>query len=295
MIDLSFTARSGARIELGIWVLSLALLVASGVSVTASEIRVSDGIGREVALAATASRVVSLAPHVTEMLFALGAGEHVVATVRFADYPPAARAVPRIGDAFSVSLEALLATEPELVLAWAYGSPAWLVPRLRDLGVPLYLSGPRRLEDIGPELVAMGTLVGKSESARRLAAELARELETLGHETGGRRTFFQVSWKPIYTVSSENIIGAALSRCATNVFADLAQSSPQVSLEAVLVKRPERIVVTVDEAHPETQWREFWRAWGWEDRLVFVPADLLSRPGPRMVEGVKIMCRGLAL
>ncbi len=280
--------------KLALSAFGLVVLAVSGISVTASEIRVTDAVGRKVALAASASRVVSLAPHVTEMLFALGAGERVVATVRFADHPRAARDVPRIGDAFSVSLEALLASEPDLVLAWAYGSPAWLVPRLEELGVPLFLSGPRRLEDIGAELLAMGALVGKSVTARRLAAQLASELEALGHETGGPRTFFQVSWNPIYTVSDDNIIGAALSRCAINVFGDLPQSSSQVSLEAVLARRPERIVVTVDEAHPVVQWREFWRAWGWEDRLVFVPADLLSRPGPRMVEGVKIMCQGLA-
>lgn len=272
----------------------LVLLGLSAASLGAAEIRVTDAVGREVVLAAPAARVVSLAPHVTEMLFALGAGERIVATVRFADYPPQARSLPRIGDAFSVSMEALLASRPDLVLAWAYGSPAWLRKRLPELAIPLFLSGPRHLEDIGTEAVAIGKLVGEPENARRLAARLAREIEKLGRGSQRPRTFFQVSWDPIYTVSNSNIIGAALSRCAVNVFGDLGPSSPQVSLEAVLAERPQRIVVTVDDAHPVAKWEEFWRQWGWQDRLVFVPADLLSRPGPRMVEGVSMMCGRLA-
>ena len=135
------------------------------------------------------------------MLFAIGAGHRVVATVRFADYPPEARNVARIGDAFSVSLEALLASDPELVVAWASGSPSWLVPRLDDLGVPLYLSAPSRLEDIGPELVAMGALVGETANAEALAALLDREIDAFGDTLAtGPRTFFQISRNPIYTV-----------------------------------------------------------------------------------------------
>jgi iron complex transport system substrate-binding protein len=259
------------------------------------EVRVTDALGREVALARPATRVVSLAPHTTEMLFALGVGERVVATVRFADYPPEARAVPRIGDAFSVSLEALLAKRPEIVFAWATGSPHWLVPRLEDFGIPLYLSGPTRLEDIPEELAEMGALVGAGERARELSAALEREIDELADTQGKRpRAFVQISMSPIYTVSDTHIIGAAMRRCAINVFGDLAQPSPQVSLEAVLAKRPERLVVTVDATHPASGWEEFWAQWGWQERLVFVSADLLSRPGLRMIEGVKRMCAELS-
>lgn len=271
------------------------MFLAIAVSIqAAAEVRVTDAVGRELVLANPAQRVVSLAPHTTEMLFALGAGDRIVATVRFADHPPEARRVPRIGDAFSVSLEALLASEPELVVAWASGSPTWLVTRLDALGVPLYLSAPTRLTDIGRELLAMGALLGEASNAETLAATLQREIDALGDALAtAPRTFFQISRNPIYTVSDQHIIGAAMRRCALNVFGELNQASPQVSLEAVVAMQPERIVVTVDEAHTIASWKKFWGQWGWEARLVFVPADLLSRPGPRMVEGVKIMCEGL--
>ena len=131
-----------------------------------AEIRVTDDAGEEVVLERPARRIVSLAPNITELLFAAGAGNTVVGVTEFSDYPEAARSIPRIGGGAGLDLEAILALQPDLVVAWQSGNPAAQVERLRSLGITLFLSEPRRLVDVPATLLRLGQLAGTEVAAQ---------------------------------------------------------------------------------------------------------------------------------
>ena len=137
----------------------LLLLVAPLVS---AEIRVRDALGRELVLEQPARRVISLAPHITEVVFAAGAAEQLVGTVSYSDYPPAARDVPRVGTYDTINFESILALQPDLVLAWRSGSSEEAIARLQALGIKVFVQEPRALEDVATALRDVGTLTGNS-------------------------------------------------------------------------------------------------------------------------------------
>lgn len=283
--------------------LVIALLVAFAAIAPAlgAPLRVEDDVGRTVVLARPAQRIVSLAPHATEMLFAVGAGARVVATVAYSDYPPAARAIPRIGGSAGLDLERIVALQPDLVVAWASGSPARAIERLRDLGIPVYLTEPRRLGDVARNLERLGQLVGNEARARARADALRARTRSLAARYADRapvRVFYQVLDPQLITVNGEHLISEVLRLCGgENVFAGLPALAPVVNIEAVLHADPEAILA----GGTPKGWRT-WRA-RWRERtaltavrrgaLYFIPADLLHRHGPRILEGAERVCRAL--
>lgn len=277
---------------------ALTLLIAPAGAAT---VRVQDDSGRVVALSRPAQRIVSLAPHATEMLFAVDAGARVVATVAHSDYPPAARAVPRVGGSAGVDLERILALQPDLVVAWASGSPARAIARLRDLGIPVYLTEPRALDDIAGNLERLGRLAGNEATARARADELRKRMRELTARYAGRstvRVFYQVLDPQLITINGDHLISDVLRRCGgENVFAGLPALAPVVSEEAVLHADPEAIVAGGIEADWRS-WRARWRALPVltavrRNALFFISADLLHRHGPRMLDGAARLCRAL--
>ncbi len=268
-----------------------------------AEVAVQDDSGQWVRLAQPARRIVSLAPHLTENLFAAGAGEHLVGTVARSDYPPAARTLPQVGTYPRVDLEALLALKPDLVLAWQSGNAPVQIEKLRALGVPLYISQPDRIEDIAREVERLGTLAGTSAQAGTVAAQMRTRLADLRARFGHRgeapvRTFYQVWHQPIVTVAGTQIIGAAIRLCGgENVFATLPQLAPHVTVEAVVTANPEAIVVSgQDEQRPA--WLDDWRRWPSitavaRGNLFFVPARQIQRHTPQFFDGVEALCRQL--
>src|ERR671922_216703 len=161
-----------------------------------------DSDGRRVSLARPAERIVSLAPHVTEQLFAAGAGAKVVAASEYSDYPEEAKRLPRVASSGAVNLEMVLALKPDLVVAWRLEATAAALVRLESLGVPVFYSEPRRLAQIPGMIEALGELAGTADTGKALAASLRRELARLDATYRSRRpgsVFYQIAERPRMT------------------------------------------------------------------------------------------------
>jgi iron complex transport system substrate-binding protein len=248
---------------------------------------------------AGAERIVSLAPSLTELAFAAGAGSRVVGTVDYSDYPDAARTIPRVGDAFRVDFERLLALRPDAVLTWEPGTPHGVVQRLRDLHLNVVTVTTYNLADVAKGLRTIGALAGTQEPAEKAAIAYEREIEHLRAEYSGKasiRIFLQINDRPLYTVNGRQIMSEVLALCGgRNVFAELNDLAPQISVEAVIATNPQVILSTGDSQRESlTQWRR------WKtlvavraNNLYQVSADDLARPTPRLAHGAQTVCRTL--
>ncbi|MFY9329600.1 MAG: cobalamin-binding protein [Georgfuchsia sp.] len=263
-----------------------------------ADIVVKDDSGAEVHLKQPAKRVIALTPHIAETLMAAGAGERLVGTVQFSDYPAAVKKLPRIGSYARLDMEAIVALKPDLVIGWQSGNTPAHIEKIRQLGIPVYLSQPNRIEDIAHDLESYGQLMGNEEGGRAAAAFRAR-LEALRTQYSNQpkvRVFYEVWKEPLMTVGSTQIISDAIRLCGgENVFGQLRQMAPTVTVEAVLAANPEAIVASgMDEARPE--WLDDWRRWPQltavaRDNLYFIPPDIIQRHTPRLLDGAERLCQ----
>ena len=266
----------------------------------AQPITVTDDRGRAIALGAPAQRIVTLAPSLAELAFAAGAGGKLVGVARYTDYPPAARGIPRIGDAARVDFERIVALKPDLILAWKSGNPAADVARLEGLGYPAFVSEPARLADIPRLLRAIGALAATTQAAERAASEYFDNIDRLRMEYSGRlrlRVFYQIWHQPLLTVNGAHIISDVIALCGgENVFADVAQLTPAISLEAVIAARPD-VVLGGGSAGGEqafvSQWRESVISPLRKLPVFYIDPDLIQRQTPRIVDGAKAVCAAL--
>ena len=261
---------------------------------------VTDDAGRTVELAQPARRIVSLAPHVTEMVYAAGAGGRLVGTVQFSDFPPPAKQVARVGGYSGFDLEAIIALNPDLVIGWPSGNPGTQLDKLKAIGVPLYLSEPRHVDDVATTIERIGALAG-TPAARKEAETLRAGFAALRAHYGQKEAvsvFYQVWDDPLYTVNGEHIISDVIRLCGgRNVFADLPLLAPHVDVEAVLKANPD-VVVASGMATERPEWLDRWRRWPQiaavrHNRLFVIPPDIIQRASPRLLEGAKEMCRAL--
>jgi iron complex transport system substrate-binding protein len=276
-------------------------LVVLGVGLARAEIVVQDDTGATVRLVQPARRIVSLAPHITETLYAAGAGERLVGVVEYSNFPDAATRLPRIGGYSRLDLEAIAALKPDLAIGWASGNSSAHIDKLRALGIPVYLVEPVRIEDVATNLERYGELAGTQPVASVAAANYRNRLADLRAQYGARpkvRTFYQIWKQPLMTVGGGQIISDAIRLCGgENVFAGLRALAPTVSVEAVIAADPEAIVASgMDEARPE--WLDDWRQWRAmtavkRDNLFFIPPDLIQRHTPRLAEGAAQLCSHL--
>ncbi|MGM0594624.1 MAG: cobalamin-binding protein [Pseudomonadota bacterium] len=263
---------------------------------------VEDDTGKVVRLDAPAMRIVSLAPHATEQLFAIGAGGQVVGAVDYSDYPEAAKAVPRVGGYSRLDIEAILALKPDLVVAWESGNDERHLEKLEALGLTLYRSEPRELQDIPAAMRRLGVLSGHTKQAEQQASAFLDTLERLAEmnrERPPQRVFYQIWNRPLMTINGEHLISDVIALCnGKNVFAELPTLTPKVSEEAVLMADPDIIIASgMGEARPE--WVDEWRRWEQlsavkNDRLEFIPPDLIQRATPRLLDGAERLCRMLS-
>ena len=254
-----------------------------------------EGLGER----AHAHRIVALTPGLAELIYAVGAETSLVATVDYADYPDAAKRVPRVGDAFRVDMEKLLALKPDLVLAWTSGTPPNTVAQIRSLGLRVESIEERRFDDVGAALLRMGELTGREAAAKQAAQAFAQGIQALRDRYAQRRllrVFVQVNREPLYTVNGEHVISDVLSVCrGTNVFADLNQLAPVVGVEAVLKANPD-VILSTDGTAQEV--REDWHVWP-QIRAVklghiyAVSPDTTTRATPRLLQGAQAVCAAL--
>ena len=257
-----------------------------------------DDSGHEVRLKAPAQRIITLAPHAAESLYAAGAGDKLVGTVDYSDYPPAAKKVPRVGGYSRIDLEAVAALKPDLVIAWESGNNLTQVDKLRALGITVYVSQPNKIADIADQLERLGQLAGTEAIAKPAAASFRQRLAALQLANVDKpkvRVFYQIWKAPLMTVGGPQIISDAIRLCGgENVFGHLGQMAPTVSVEAVLEANPEAIIATgMGDASPE--WLHDWDQWTRmtavkRGNLFHINPDIMQRHTPRILDGSEKLC-----
>lgn len=244
----------------------------------------------------SARRIVTLAPHLTELAYSAGAGDRLVGADAYSDYPPEARALPRVGDAFQVDYERLLALRPDLVLVWTTGMPEPVIERIGKLGLRVERVSTARLADISTAIVRIGELAGTPADAERAAETYSGQVAALREKYAGRApitVFYQISEAPLYTVSGHHVISELIELCGgRNIFAELEQVAPPVGLEAVIERDPE-VIITADGAQGEPL--AVWKRWSGIravqlGNLYTVNADRVARSTTRIVAGAEQIC-----
>jgi iron complex transport system substrate-binding protein len=276
----------------------LALAVAAP-SALARPAPVTDDRGKVLRLHAPARRIAVLAPHLVELAFDAGAGSALVGAVRGSDHPAEATRLPVIGDAAGLDVERILALRPDLVLGWRSGNRASDIERLERLGLPVFLSEPRRLRDVPETLRRVGTLAGTRLHAERAAqafeARLARLAVTAAPSSVS--VFVEIWHSPLMTVNGAHLISDVLAACGgRNVFAGMPALAGSVSVESVLAADPEVIIAATPPGQDVlAAWRALPRLRAVQaGRLHAVDPDLLTRATPRILDGVERVCRWLA-
>jgi len=268
-----------------------------------ASISVVDDVGNTVVLQRPAQRIITLSPHLTEMVFAIGAGDRIVGTVTHSDYPAEAQHVPLVGDNLHIDLERVVALKPDLLVVWLHGTAARQLDALRALGIPLFYSEPHDLAQISDTLVSLGRLSGTDAQAQQVATNMRQQLNNLAVQYAHRppiRVFYQVWDKPLYTLNGKHFVSDILRLCGgENIFAGLTTTAPVVSVEAVLQENPEAIV-TGDMRKQEENGLSLWKPYTsllavQRGNLFAFDSDLLVRPGPRIVAGATAVCEKLDL
>lgn len=275
----------------------LACLAAAAVGAAPLELR--DDAGTLHRLEQPAKRVVALAPHLSELVFAAGAGSALVGRDSWSDHPLAARAATDVGDAFRLDLERIVTLRPDLVLAWGGGTPPATIAKLRELKLRVVVLTPSTLDDPARHLEIVGALTGHGEEATAAAARYRHALAALRlreARAAPLRVFYQVNEQPLYTVNGLAPLGQIIALCGgLNPFAALGPLAPVVSEEAVIAADPQVILSAAGEGGSVAALRARWGRWptlAATRRGAFhaLDADLVTRPGPRLPDGATALC-----
>jgi iron complex transport system substrate-binding protein len=248
--------------------------------------------------AETVPRIISLSPHITELLFAAGAGGRIVGVDDSSDYPAAVAGIARVGEPAALDVEGLLRLKPTLIVLWDSGTPASRKAELERLNLRLYVTDQRHLDDIGATLIEFGRLAGTEPVAAGAARRYRIELARLRAQYAARsrlRVFYQVWDRPLYTLSGSHVVSEVLSLCGgDNVFADLTTLAPAIDKEAVLARNPDVILIAAtgaDGARQILDWSHFSNLRAVRSHHVFtVDPSLVGRMAPRILLGVREVC-----
>lgn len=275
----------------------------SSVVDAASALMVVDYQGREVVLDYPATRIVALSPHIVENLFSAGAGQHIVAAVAFSDHPESAKAIPQLGNAGSVGLEAIVSVDPDLVVVWGSGdqNSAMLVRRLEQLSIPVYVDEPRKLEDVARSIVDLGKLAGTEKEALSVSEgylEALRAARQRYQNTALVRVFYQIWDSPLQTLNGDHMISDMIALCGgSNIFADSSVLAPQISVESVLHRNPDLVFASATTELAQ-RWLTSWKKWSGlkaaeQDALHMLKPDWMSRQTVRLLFGLQEMCESI--
>jgi len=243
-------------------------------------------------------RIIALAPHIVENLFAIGAGDNIVGTVDYADYPAEAKNIERIGGYYGISLEKVLALKPDLVIAWKSGNQSEDLAQVERLGIKVYLSDPTTIAGVADELLTFGEFTGKVGQSQQVANAFITKLQSIKKQQQGKKiitAFYQLWAEPMMTVGKNTWINQLIETChVSNVFAGSTTDYPQISIENVIVTKPQ-IIIIPDEKSKTPQPIVNWQKWSEvpavkNDQFISVNADLLHRFTPRMLDGLADMC-----
>ena len=267
----------------------------------AAPICVVDDLEVEVCLDQPAKRIATLSPGATELAFAAGAGDKVVAVVNYSDYPEAALKLPLVGNHTRIDLEALLALKPDLVITWRTGNPPAQMEMLRTLGLPMFAIEPRTFEGVSKVIEQLSTLAGTEQEGFAEAERFRKGIAKIAEQYRDAEpvpVFYQVWQTPLMTINDDHLIGKVVQLCGgVNVFGDMPRLVPRISAEVVLEADPHAIITGSVEGIEDNQ-LDRWKSYTGmtavaKNNLFFVPASPISRPTPRLLEASRDICERL--
>jgi iron complex transport system substrate-binding protein len=266
-----------------------------------AEVCATDDVGHAVCLPAPAQRIATLSPGATELVFAAGAGDRIVAVVEYSNYPPAAQELPSVGNYKRIDMEALLALKPDLVITWVTGNPPEQVALLKELGIPQFAIEPRTLEGVSSALERLSVLAGTKQAGFAEAQRFRTGIAALSQQYRSATpvsVFYQVWGQPLMTINNEHLISKVLQLCGgVNVFGDMPRLVPRIGAEDVLKADPDAMFTGSAGGKPDDQlgrWKHYQELKAVaNNHLFFVPASLISRPTPRILKAGKLICQQL--
>ena len=260
-----------------------------------------DALGREVVLAEEPKRIVSLAPNITEILYALKLGDRVVGVTRFSDYPEEAKEKPKLGSYINPNVEKIVALEPDLILATYGGNPEARALHLERLGLALYVTRPKTIEDVLVMINNIGMITGAEHRAAALVSRLRQRIKTVRDRVLNAPrplVFLEISARPLITVGAGSFHDQMIALAGgKNLAGDISARYPQYSLEEVVKRAPDLILIsTMDRSGQFEQHKARWMQWDSipavaNNRICFIDSDLIDRASPRIVEGLEEIAR----
>ncbi|MFZ6774482.1 cobalamin-binding protein [Undibacterium sp. SXout7W] len=294
--------RAASLARMACIVSSVALVLTMPAQRCEAAVTVLDDAQRQVSLAQPAQRIVSLAPHITELLFEAGAGKNIVAVTDYSDYPEAAKKLPSIGNIFALDLERLLALKPDLVIIWGTGNAKILANKLRQNHITVFESEPHDFEMIATSLERFSILAGTSAVGKPAADAFRKRLDGLRktYQPASSKpisVFYQMVRKPLMTLNDDHMVSSAIRLCGgRNVFGKLKELSSTITTEAVLAANPDVMLTTGESTEALQDWLAFPVLTAVRKQQFYtIKADLLNRAGPRILDGTEILCKHLTV
>jgi len=267
-------------------------------------IEVIDDARRTVVLDQPAQKIISLSPHITELIYSAGAGDKLIGVDEYSNHPQAAKSIARIGDANHLDIEKILSLQPDLIVAWGSGqSHDQFIERLIHLNLTVYISSPEELEAIPNTVENLGKLAGTYDYAKQQSQNFRDELMDIINEYSEQppvTVFYEIWNQPLFTINGQHVISKVIEICGgRNVFADLPILSPEVSIEAVISTNPDVIIASrTGEGDQRPPWLDDWLQWptinaARNNHLYHIPPDLIHRQTFRILKGTRILCEQL--
>jgi iron complex transport system substrate-binding protein len=259
---------------------------------------VIDDNNQTITLNEPAKRIVSLTPHLSEIVFFLGHEEKLVARDSASDFPESIKHIPSIGNSANLNTEAILALKPDLILAWKSGNTQKQIKQLQSFDIPIFFSEPRTLNDISENMEKISVLLSGNKNEEKIKSFTSRIKtleETFSKNKENLRVFYQVWQEPLMTLNGEHLVSEIIKLCrGENIFSDQKILAPQVSLEALIQRNPQLIILGDKNKNVKSYWGK-WKSIEAvrNNNFIFVNSDLLVRPGPRILEGVEQVCQGI--
>ena len=265
---------------------------------TDTGIQLTQADGEPLTLPEPATRIITLAPNLAELVFAAGAGDRLVAVVEYSNFPAEVKELPRVGDAFRIDLERIVEFSPDLVIAWKSGNPQSALQKLEQLGITVWQMEITRPEEIAVAVKNISMAAGSEDHGVEIARQLQQKLNRLKQDNTNKTTveyFYQVSARPLYTINGQHIISRGLEVCgAHNVFSDLPVLAPQISRESILLADPQAMISpeTPGEGPALSVWQDWQQLQAVQNgTMLYLPADEISQATPRLLDSIDLACK----
>lgn len=258
---------------------------------------VQDDLGNRLTFDHPIKRIITLAPHLTEMVAAAGAEQYLVGVSSYSDFPPTVKKLPQVNTAIELNLELIVLLKPDLVIAWDGGNSVKQLVKLHELKIPIFYSHLKKLSDIPNTIIKIGTLTQTTQIATKNAAEFKSKWQQLAKEYARKSpvtVFYQLTTQPLLTLNKQSLINEVIELCGgKNVYADTYGIVPEVTDESVINSNPD-VIIAMHE-HDLQHWLSFHtlRAVQYKHLYVMNP-DLLERYGPRIIDGAQMLCRNIS-